>query len=158
MNGAEMKVIGTGGAVAAGYGVVNDISIPLLGVPLTVIGMAAAGAYLSFAYGKPERNRKKLYGLAVANTFLACVCVAVLPQAFGWEWTVPRLEAPLAGLFAFGARWFIPAFVESIPAWIQRILKLGEYNDRNNDSGFGGYPHYRAGRGAYEEPTEQDEK
>ena len=151
-----MKIVGMGGLAAASAGVLNNVSVPLLGVPLTVIGMAAAGAYLSFAYGKPEKNRKKLYGLAVANTFLACVAVAVLPKALGWEWTVPKIEAPLAGLFAFGARWFIPAFVESIPEWIHRILKLGEYNDRDRTSGYGGYPEYRERRETYEEPTEQD--
>jgi hypothetical protein len=124
-----MKVLGMGGLATASYGLVNDLSIPLFGVPLTVIGMAAAGAYLSFAYGKPEKDRKKLYLLALANTFLACVCVAVLPSALGWECANHRIEAPLSGLFAFGARWWVPAFIESIPQWIQRILKIGDYKD-----------------------------
>lgn len=129
LDGVGMKLVGLGGAVVSGYGVFNNLSMPFLGVPLTVIGMAAAGAYLSFAYGKPEPNRKKLYGLAIANTFLACVSVAVLPRMLGWDWAVPKIEAPLAGFFAFGSRWFIPAFIESVPEFVRKFLKLGDYKE-----------------------------
>lgn len=128
-----MKLIGTGLATIAGAGLINDWSVPLFGVPLTVIGMAAAGAYLSYAYGKPEPKRKKLYTMAIANTFLAAVCVAVLPSWLGWEWTNSRIEAPLAGLFAFGARFAVQPFIDTIPEIIRKLFKLKEYNEVNKD-------------------------
>lgn len=121
-----MKLIGTGLGAFASMGVVNDWSMPLFGVPLTVIGMAAAGAWLSYAYGKPEPNRKKLYTMAVANTFVATVCVAVLPVWLGWEWTNSRIEAPLAGLFAFSARFAIQPAIDLIPALLRKWFKLEE--------------------------------
>ena len=125
--------IGTGLAALASAGVINDWSVPLFGVPLTVIGMAAAGAYLSYAYGKPESSRKKLYTMAIANTFLATVCVAVLPQWLGWEWTNSKIEAPLAGLFAFGARFAVQPFIDTIPEIIRKLFKLREYSEVNKD-------------------------
>lgn len=119
---------------SAGSSVINQWSVPLFGVPLTAIGMAAFGAYLSFAYTKPEKNVKKLIGLWAANTFLAVVCVAILPSWFGWEWANSRLEAPLAGLFAFSARYVAPQFIETIPEFLRKVLRLKEYNTKDTST------------------------
>lgn len=125
-----MKIIGTGLAALTSIGVINDWSVPLFGVPLTVIGMAAAGAYLSFAYGEPVKSRKKLYTLAIANTFLAAVSVAVLPQWLGWEWSSHKLEAPLAGMFAFAARFAVQPLIDTVPELIRKFFKLNEYKEK----------------------------
>lgn len=112
-------------AAAAGF---NGWSIPLFGVPLTVIAMAAAGATISFAYGEPVRSRRKLFTAAIANTFLASIVVAVLPKAFGWDWVDPRLEPPFAGLVAVGARWFVPQFISLIPEVLRKLFRLEKYD------------------------------
>lgn len=104
--------------------VFNDISLPFFGVHLTVITMAVGGAIVSFAYGEPITSRKKLYTLAAANTFLASICVAVLPAALGWEWVNNGLQPALAAMIAVGARWFVPAIITMIPEFLRKIFRL----------------------------------
>lgn len=93
-------------AMAAGW---NAWSVPLFGVPLTVLMMAFAGSAIGGAYGTPIKDRKSLFITVAAHMFLATVCVAVFPGALGWDWFSPKLEAPLAGLLAFAARFALPA-------------------------------------------------
>ena len=120
-------------ATAVGAGI-NGWSIPLFGVPLTVVAMAAAGATISFAYGEPVRSRRKLFTLAAANTFVAAIAVAVIPQALGWEWVDARLQPPLAGLVAIGARWFVPQFINLVPEMLRKAFKLEKYDRVYNSS------------------------
>lgn len=122
-----MTLVGVGGVVLTGVGAWNSISIPMAGVPLTVIGMATLGAYLSTAYGKPEPSKKKVYFLVLANIFLAVVSVAVIPKWLGWEWADPKIEGPLAGFFAFAARFWVPPLIENFPEMIKKFFKLGDY-------------------------------
>jgi hypothetical protein len=119
--------IQTAGGVMTGFLstiVFNDLTIPFFGVHLTVITMAAGGAIVSFAYGDPITSRKKLYTLAVANTFLASISVAVLPAALGWEWVNNGLQPALAALIAVGARWFVPSMISIIPEFLRKIFRL----------------------------------
>lgn len=103
--------------MSAGF---NSWSVPLFGVPLTVLAMSVGGAALGASYGKPAENRIMT---VITHAFLATVCVAVLPRVFGWGWATPALEGPLAGLLSFSARFAIPA----IP-WgeiVRKVFKLG---------------------------------
>lgn len=132
--GVILKVAGlTSVAVAATTGI-NGWSIPLFGVPLTVLAMAAGGATISFAYGEPVKSRKRLFTLAVANTFIAAISVAVVPEAFGWEWVNEKLEPPLAGLVAVGARWFVPQFISLVPEVLKKFFRLEKYDKVYNSS------------------------
>lgn len=107
----------------------NEVSTPMLGVPLTVLGTAAGGALASFAYGIPEATRMRLFFLAISNTFIGALGVAVLPVWLGWQWVTPVLLPPVAGLLAFVARWVIPLVVELAPQWIRNwIGSLGKTN------------------------------
>lgn len=112
------------GAAATAVGNWNDISIPLFGVRVTVIMMAAGGAFASFAYGDPVKPRSKLYTLAAVNTFLAAIVVAVFPPMLGWQWSSPKIEPPLAALVAIGARWIVPAAITMVPELLRKILRL----------------------------------
>ena len=135
-----MKVLGTGGALAAGMGAWNDLTTPVIGVPMTVIGLAAFGAFLGQARDEPEKNRKKMYWLYAGNVFMSVVCVAILPHFFGWDWVDSRLEGPLAGLFAYASKVWIPAFLNALPdtftkvlpEMFNKIMKLGEYKEDPN--------------------------
>lgn len=108
-------------AAATGW---NDWSVPLFGVRITVIMMAAGGAFASFAYGDPVKPRPRLYTLAAVNTFLASVIVAVVPPMMGWQWSTPKLEPPLAALVAIGCRWIVPQLIVMIPEFLRKILRL----------------------------------
>jgi hypothetical protein len=107
----------------------NDVTVPLLGVPLTVLGTAAGGAFASFAYGSHETSRVRLFVTAIVNTFLAALSVAVFPVWLNWEWLTPVLKPPVAGLLAFIARWVVPLVVEMAPQWIRN--KLGTIGQSN---------------------------
>lgn len=147
-------------ATAVGAGI-NGWSIPLFGVPLTVVAMAAAGATISFAYGEPVKSRKKLFTLALANTFIATIAVAVIPKAFGWDWADARLEPPLAGLVAVGARWFVPQFISLVPEVLKKFFKLEKYDkvynssSNYNDTDYSSY--YEQGESAEYERYEEEE-
>lgn len=97
----------------------NEISTSLFGVPLTVLGMSAAGAFASFAYGKSEMSRKRLFVLAVVNTLLGAFGVAVLPAWLKWAWVTPTMQPPIAGLLAFFSRWTVPLVIEMAPQWVR---------------------------------------
>ena len=147
-----MKTVVTGGAVAATYGWLNNISVPLFAVPLTVIAMAAAGAYLSASQGTPEKKNAKFYLRHLGYLFMSVVSVSVIPNILGWDWVSPRLEGPIAGALAFSARYWVPATLELIPEIVKKVFKLKEYKDASyNDNQ--DYSEY--GR---EEPTEDNEK
>lgn len=103
---------------------INELSVPLFGVPFTVITMATGGALISFAYGEKVKPRKKMYMLAGANAFIATVAVAVLPPALGWSWSSPKIEPALAAGFAIVARWIIPPIIEMVPEIVRKIFKL----------------------------------
>lgn len=120
----------TSGAIAAGtitttgLGMWNQWSLPLLGVPLTVVMVAAFGAFLSNAYHTERLPPRQLYFYAVTNTFLASISVAVIPKMMGWEWATPQIEAPLAGMMAFAAQWWVPAALSIVPEFLRKIFRL----------------------------------
>lgn len=124
-SGVNMKVIGTVvGSVLSAAGI-NAWTVPMFSVPLTVIGMAALGAYFGHAYKEPEKSRKKLYLMVAANTFLATVTVAVLPKWMGWGWADGRIEGALAGLSAFASVFAVEPMIKIIPEILRKFFKLG---------------------------------
>ncbi len=111
-------------AAAASGLVLNTLPVPMFGVPLTVMCMAAFGSFSSFAYGQPEGSRKRLFTLAIVNTFLATIAVVVIPAWFGWTWVTPEIIGPVAAALGFLARFVIPPAIEAIPATIRGIFEL----------------------------------
>lgn len=108
----------------------NMWTVPLFGVPLTVVGMSVLGASLGAAYGEPIKDRRKLFTTIASHAFLATVLVAVLPAAFGWEWLNVALEAPAAGAAAFVARFVIP-----VVPWGELIRKVLRLDKKEGDNG-----------------------
>lgn len=127
----DIKALWAGLTAFLGGVVFNDITIPLFGVKLTVVSMAAAGALVSFAYGKKVESRKVLYTLAAANTFLGSIGAAILPAALGWEWVKPELTPALAAIIAIAARWIVPAAIDLVPEFLRKILRLPPKDDTN---------------------------
>lgn len=108
----------------------NMWSVPLFGVPLTVVGMSVLGAVLGAAYGEPIEDRRKLFTTIASHAFLSTVLVAVIPPAFGWEWVDGRLQAPLAGAGAFIARFAIP-----VVPWGELVRKVFRLEKKEGDNG-----------------------
>ncbi len=111
--------------IAIGF---NLWSVPLFGVPLTVVGMAILGSALGVAYGKPLEKRRDLFVTVTSHAFLAAVAVAVVPKLMGLEWVTPALEAPLAGLLSFAAKFALPV----IP-WSELIRKVLRLEPKRNE-------------------------
>lgn len=107
----------------------NGITLPILGVPANVVGIALGGALASFAYGRGLPSRGRLFFLAVSNTFLGCMAVLLLPEMLGWKWMRPELQPPLAGAIAFALRWAVPAFVQIAPQWFLNRSNGGGRSD-----------------------------
>ena len=145
MDMLDKTLAGTAGGFSV-LALLDNVFITMFGVPLPVIGMAAAGALFSNAYSEessPRRSRRRLYLWVAGTTFISSVSVAVVPPMLGLEWVVPSLQAPLAGFIAFFSQWFLPKLVEAFPDIIRKIFRL--------ESKEGNYPYYRyQGRG-YEE-------
>lgn len=106
--------VGTVTAVTVTHGF-NDISVPLLGVPITAITMAGAGAAFAFAWTQAESTRAKMFGVWCASTFVGAACVSVLPHLFHEDWP-KELQPPLALLFGMLAPWAVPAARAALPA------------------------------------------
>lgn len=123
-----MKSIGIGLLVAAATGV-NLWSVPLFGVPLTVVGMAVLGASLGAAYGTPLEKRRDLFITVAAHAFLASVLVGTAPAMMGLEWLKPEIYAPFAGLLAFAAKFALP-----IIPWGDMIRKVLRLEPKRNDN------------------------
>ena len=130
-NMLDTKLMTMGGLTVLSAGFINNITVPLFGVPLTVVVIAIGGALASFAYGEPAKNRKTLYTMAAVNAFLATLLVAVLPKAMGWQWAIPKIEPAMAGLIAALLRFAVPAFISLIPDIIKKIFKLDKYSQQN---------------------------
>ncbi|WQZ00966.1 hypothetical protein [Stenotrophomonas phage StenR_269] len=113
-------------AIAIG---INLWSVPLFGVPLTVVGMSVFGAALGAAYGKPLEKRRDLLVTVASHAFLAAILVAVGPKWTGSVWVTPVLEAPLAGLLAFSARFALP-----IIPWGELVRKVARLEPKRNDN------------------------
>lgn len=102
---------------------INDISVPLLGVPLTAIGMSALGVACAFAWSKRPVSRSELFFVSFASTLVGAVMVSVIPYLVGlWngnaDYAWPKeLQPPLALLFGLLTPWIVPAFKRAIPAF-----------------------------------------
>lgn len=112
-------------AVVAVSGVqrINELSIPLLGVPLTAVTMAAAGAICAFAWPRAETSRPRLFAIALASTLVGAACVTVIPTWLHTEWP-KELQAPLAFLFGLLSPWVVPAVRTAIPSFVKGLGNL----------------------------------
>src|SRR5688572_28228210 len=124
----------TGGA-AAGFswlGLVNQWSVQLFTVPLTVVGMAAAGTFLSYGYGQRAENRKGIYLEALFITFVSVVAVVVVPEIMGWTWK-PQLQGPLAGFLGALGRFAMDPFIKLFPELLRKLFRLDKAKDEKQE-------------------------
>lgn len=101
---------------------INDISIPLVGVPLTAITMSAAGAACSFAWPQNQRKitRGRLFFIAIVSTVAGASAVSVIPEMVGHPWP-KELQPPLAFFFGLIAPWALPAIKTVIPTFFRGL-------------------------------------
>jgi len=100
--------------------------IAFIGVPFTVVGMAAAGSLMSFAFGSPEPKRLKLLFTAGAATLIGAAAVTGIPALLHIN-QIAEPAQPVAGFFyALFTRWAMPVFIDVLPMLIRRWLNIPE--------------------------------
>lgn len=97
---------------------INESSIPFLGVSLVVVSMAATGALISFGIGATIRDRRRMIRMALINTLAGSALTGLLPMAFGWDWATQaetKALPPMALLISMSLRFFIPIAIDLAP-------------------------------------------
>lgn len=126
-----MSLPSLGAGVVAGTTVASlfgfdQYVIAFVGVPFTVVGMSAAGALMSYAFGTGETSRVKLFFTAAAATFIGAAAVTWVPALFH-IWDVADPVKPVAGFFyALFTRWLMPVFIEILPMLVRRWFNIPE--------------------------------
>lgn len=114
--------IGLGaGNLAAGKLIgLNHYSMTLVNVPITVFGMAMAGALMSLAWGAREKSKPILYLQVVFSAVIGTAAVMGVPHFFNID--PPKVEVqPIVGFFyGLVARWLIPLVLEVMPFVVRR--------------------------------------
>jgi peptidoglycan/LPS O-acetylase OafA/YrhL len=111
-----LKLAGT----STGTGVVTSpffqlltsyVQQPVWGVPVTVMGAAAAGATLSLFFGDPLPTRRALFGQVLAATFFGAGVAVLLADGMSWTWATKNISM-FAMISAAMIRWFLPSIIE----------------------------------------------
>lgn len=116
-------VTGAGLIAQAKFGF-DPYLMAFIGVPFTVVSMAATGAMLSFAFGSTEENRLRLFGTAIAATLIGAAAVTAIPHFMHWD-QVALTYQPVVGFFyALFARWVMPLMIDVLPMLVRRWLNI----------------------------------
>jgi ABC-type sulfate transport system permease subunit len=101
-----------------------DLTVPFIGVPVNVVVGACAGAISGFAFAQPEESRKKLFQTAMVSVVFACSVVALAEGVtrYWFHWDVEsKYLAALAVLLSLLGRFIVPAVIERLPGWLDKL-------------------------------------
>lgn len=87
------------------------IKQPVWGIPVTVMGAAAAGSALSLFFGDPLPSRRALFGQLIASTFFGAGVAVLVSDAMGWAWATRNISM-FTMLSAAMIRWFLPSVID----------------------------------------------
>lgn len=104
--------IGTGTATSPLFQLFTSyIQQPVWGVPVTVMGAAAAGAALSLFFGDPLPTRRALFGQVLAATFFGAGAAVLVADGMDWDWATKNISM-FAMISAAMIRWFLPSMID----------------------------------------------
>lgn len=104
--------VGTGAATSPLFQLFTSyVQQPVWGVPVTVIGAAAAGAVLSLFFGDPLPTRKALFGQVLAATFFGAGVAVLVADGMDWDWATKNISM-FAMISAAMMRWFLPSIID----------------------------------------------
>ncbi len=138
---AKELFVGTAVVASAAMPTINDVTVPLLGVPVAAFMMALLGASFSFAWSSVETSRGKLIFVVLASAFVGATAVGVIPHLVGLYYNNPNynwpreLQPPLAFLFGLVSPWIVPAFKSAAPTFLNGLgnLILRLFGARTNE-------------------------
>lgn len=114
---------------SAGTGVVTSplfklltsyVQQPVWGVPVTVMGAAAAGASLSLFFGDPINTRRSLFGQVLAATFFGAGVAVLAADGMNWDWATKNISM-FAMINAALIRWFLPTVIDRVKQMIKEF-------------------------------------
>lgn len=98
----------------------NGVTLPLIGVPLTAVVMAGAGAVCAFAWPREATTRATLFSTVAASTLIGSACASIAPQLLDMQWPA-TLQAPLAFMLGLITPWVIPPLQSAIPSIVSGL-------------------------------------
>lgn len=87
------------------------VSLPVWGVPVTVVMAALAGAGLSLFFGDPIESRRSLWGQVLASMAFGTAIAVLVADGMGWGWAQKNISM-FALMSAAIVRWFLPTVIE----------------------------------------------
>lgn len=124
---------GTGAATSPFFQLFTQyISTPVWNVPVTVIGAAGFGAFLSLFFGDPIPTRRGLYGQVIAATAFGCAVAVLAADAMNWDWAQKNMPM-FAMMTAAIMRWFLPTTIDRGKQFIKEFKF--SFTKKNNDGG-----------------------
>lgn len=97
--------------------------VPMWGAPLSSFGLAALGAFMSYAWNKPEASRKMLLFKSISVTLFSVSLVVVMPDILGWD-LQPESQPPLAFIVATFGRQIIVGLRKAAPIASEAIAGI----------------------------------
>ena len=97
-----------------------NITVPVFGVSVVVIGAAATGAATSLAFGEPLETRRKMFQQVFASTIFGATASVLLSKGFKLEWA-QELPGAFALVTAAAARLFFPTIYQRVKELISKF-------------------------------------
>jgi hypothetical protein len=125
--GSILKTLGVGGWIAASNldpGLSQNVTIAFVGVPLNLIVACGLGAYASFSFGDPVTPRSRMLNLFVSCIIIGCAFTAITNASishFMHVTLLPGVKAGIGAILSCLSRFIIPAVIERIPRWLDKI-------------------------------------
>lgn len=132
---AKIGTIGAAASVTTSVFGFDDYLVAFFGVGFTTLGMSAAGAMFSFAWGTRSKSRLMLFFTAGAATFIGASAVTGIPAFFPSVGDVREGAQPVVGFFyALFTRWAMPIIVDIIPMLIRRWFNIPSNPGNNGEA------------------------
>ncbi len=124
-------------AVAAASIPAASYVVPMWGgATLAAFGMAALGAFMSYAWTPPEKSRRMLIFKSMSVTLFSVALVVVMPDLMDIH-IRPESQPPMAFIIATFGRSIMPALKKAAPAIASGIAAMFGRGASGYD---GGYP------------------
>lgn len=105
-----------------------EVTVPILGVPVNVIIGACAGAASGIALAPPEESRSMLFKTAFVSVVFAFTFAALFEGVVRYAFDVQvetKYVSALAVLLGLLGRVVVPAVLERLPGWMDRLPFIG---------------------------------
>ena len=94
-----------------------NATVPVFGVPVTIIAAAAVGAACSLAFGDPIASRRSMFAQVFASTFFGACGSALATKGLDWKFA-QDLPGAFALIVAGVLRLMLPTAIEKGKALI----------------------------------------